>query len=75
MITKRLIAAAALLTLTSISGLAYAGTQPSDQRWWPRQTQPASASSEEALASVVRAVPQIIAPKNHQYRGGPRSIH
>lgn len=54
MIIKRPIAAAALLTFTAISGLAYAGTQPSNRRSWPRQTRSSTLTiGEEATASVV----------------------
>lgn len=73
---KSLMAVPALLTVTMISGLAYAGSQPSDKRWWPNQTQSANTlSGEEAMASANRLTPQPVAPKSHQYRGGPRSFH
>lgn len=76
MIIKRLITATALLAFTTVSGAAFAGAQPSDQRWWPTQTQSATVvGGEQAMASAVRITPQATSPSKHQYRGGPRSIH
>lgn len=81
MTSKRLVAAFALLAFTMVSGLAHAGAQPSDKRWWPNQTQSATVlRGEEAMAYAdglkgARVAPEPAAPKNHQYRGGPKAFH
>ncbi len=78
MITKPLIAVSAHLAFTTVSGVAFAGAQPLDKRWWPNQTLSATASRPDqamAYAKKMASKPDQVLPVPHQYRGGPRSIH
>jgi hypothetical protein len=78
MISKRVIAVSALLAFTTVSGVAFAGAQPSDKRWWPNQTLSATASRPDQAMADARDIankPNQVSPVPHQYRGGPRSIH
>ena len=84
MIAKRLIAASVLLALTTVFGFGQATAQSS----WPGQTQSTPKRGGERTIPAAngtlyllearpdaRAVPQAVAPRNHQYRGGPKSFH
>jgi hypothetical protein len=78
MITKPLIAIAALLAFTAASGLAYAGPQPSDKAWWPRaasgQTTAATAGALQQLPASARIKSKAAKPDDHRFFG-PRGFH
>jgi hypothetical protein len=78
MSTKHLIAIPALLAFTVVSGLAYAGPQPSDRAWWPRaaigQPNAVAAGELRQLPVSARTKPKAAKPDSHRFLG-PRGFH